>query len=107
MNQTSHASKRALLVGKNSFLAREVLSAQSDDLFLDAVPHSASLASIDVDSYDVVINMAYDPSFMRQPYREEVDFDLAVARQVVKFRSHYVMMSTRRVYGAAAPFHIV
>lgn len=106
MSKSNCDVTRALLVGMNSFLAREVQSIQSDDLILDAVSHSASFASIDVDSYDVVINMAYAPSFMRQPYQEETDFDLAVARQVAKFRSHYVMMSTRRVYGSAAPFHI-
>lgn len=106
MNQSDRAFKRVLLVGKNSFLAREVLGIQSDDLFLDAVSHSAGLASVDAVSYDAVINMAYDPWFMRQLYQEQIDFDLAVAKRVAKSRAHFVMMSTRRVYGAAAPFHI-
>ncbi len=100
------AATRALLIGKSSFLARGILSQENRELSVDALSHTADLASIDLDSYDVVVNTAYDPSYMMHPYREEADFDLKVAKHVERCRAHYVMLSTRRVYGPAAPFRI-
>ena len=106
MKHGSNAITRALLIGKNSFLARAVLSIESTDLSLDSVSHTSDLISIDYEAYDVVVNMAYDPSYMRQPYREESDFDLTVVKQLAASRTHYIMLSTRQVYGTTAPFHI-
>lgn len=83
-----------------------MLAAEGDGLSIDAVSHSADLESLDFDAYSVVVNMGYDPRYMREPYAEELDFDLAVARRVARSSTHYVMISTRRVYGQPMPFRI-
>jgi nucleoside-diphosphate-sugar epimerase len=106
MTYGSTAITRALLIGKGSFLAGGIVSLRSSDLSVDALSHTADLASIDYDSYDVVVNAAYDPSFMTQPYQVESDFDYKVVKHIVRSRAHYVMLSSRRVYGGAAPFRI-
>ena len=106
MNYKTAALTRALLVGRGSYLAGETARIESDDLLIDAAFHSVDLSSIDFDSYDVVVNMAYDPRYMRESYREESDFDLEVARHIAGSRSHYVMLSTRKVYGTSVPFRI-
>ncbi len=90
-----------LLVGASSLLGRAVLAASRDGISITGVSHTA-FDDIDCDAYDVVINMAYDPRYMREVYDQDLDFDRKVARAVVRGRAHFMMMSTRRVYGAAA-----
>jgi nucleoside-diphosphate-sugar epimerase len=45
--------------------------------------------------------MAYDPRYVRAAYDTELDFDRKVAALVARSGAHFVMMSTRKVYGAA------
>ena len=106
MNQSSTVLKRALLIGSGSHLGGALLAAEGDGLSIDAVPHTVDLESLNCDEYSVVVNMGYDPRYMREPYAEELDFDLAVARRVARSSTHYVMISTRRVYGQPMPFRI-
>lgn len=106
MNQSSTVLQRALLIGRGSHLGGAVLAAEGDELSIDAVSHTADLESLNLDEYNVVVNMGYDPRYMREPYVEELDFDLAVARRVARSGTHYVMMSTRRVYGQPMPFRL-
>jgi nucleoside-diphosphate-sugar epimerase len=106
MKHQSGTITKVLMIGKNSFLASGILDIESSDLTFDCVSHTVDFASIDFSAYDVVVNMAYDPSYMKQPYREEFDFDLNAAKHVAKSSSHYVLLSTRRVYGAKMPFRI-
>jgi len=106
MNQSSAVSQRALLIGSGSHLGGAVLAAEGDGLSIDAVSHSVGLESLNLDEYNVVVNMGYDPRYMREPYVQELDFDLAVAKWVAQSSTHYVMISTRRVYGQPMPFKI-
>jgi UDP-glucose 4-epimerase len=93
-----------LLVGKSSQLARAVLETASAAIAVHAVSHDTDWNAIHFDDFDVVVNMAYDPRYMREPYDEAKDFDLWVARKTDAARPHFVMLSTRRVYGPNAPF---
>jgi nucleoside-diphosphate-sugar epimerase len=45
--------------------------------------------------------MAYDPRYMQMPYDSAFDFDRKVAERTARSRAHFVMISTRRVYGPA------
>ncbi len=62
----------------------------------------AFLANPAVDGYDVVVNAALDPRFHTQPYDAEMDMDLRVARAAKAAGSHFVMLSTRKVYDPVA-----
>lgn len=97
---------RVLLIGQNSLLARATRAISSLDLLIDSVSHSTPLSEIAFDAYDVVLNMAYAPSYMRASYEEATDFDLKVAQHVAASNSFYVMISTRRVYGPAEAFSL-
>lgn len=90
-----------LLVGAGSLLGQALLAASRDDISITGVSHTA-FHDVDCDAYDVVINMAYDPRYMREAYDQEIDFDRKVARSVARSHAHFMMMSTRRVYGPNA-----
>jgi dTDP-4-dehydrorhamnose reductase/UDP-glucose 4-epimerase len=99
-------AKSVLLVGQGSHLARAVLKTPGKDISIDSVSHGVDWDGIHLSSYQVVVNMAYDFRYMREAYDERHDFDLFVAQQAARAGCHYVMMSTRRVYGPSAPFPV-
>jgi dTDP-4-dehydrorhamnose reductase/UDP-glucose 4-epimerase len=81
-------------------LGKGLIAATQDELV--AVPHSVDFAAIDFDSFDAVLNMTHPPAYRREPYREEHDTDLVIARTIVAQnarRSRLYLMSSRKVYG--------
>ena len=52
-----------------------------------------------VKAADCVINLAFDPRLKTEPYQEAFDLDLLLARLVSESAAHYIMASTRMVYG--------
>src|SRR5471032_2608224 len=93
----------ALLVGGNSFLARAVLAAPSQDMDLISCAHDA-FEALDLSRFDIVANFALDPRYRVEPYDETLDHDLAVARRAAEAGRPFVMLSTRKIYGTDAPF---
>ena len=94
------ASQKILLVGATSMLGRAVSAETRHGFSLDAISHR-QIADVDFGAYDTVVNMAYDPRYTREAYDTELDFDRKVAALVARSGAHFVMMSTRKVYGAA------
>ena len=91
--------KSILLVGQGSQLARAVLRTSDNTLSFHAVSHTVDWQTLNLAAYDAVVNMAYDPLYMREAYDEARDFDLFVAHKAKEHGVHYVMLSTRRVFG--------
>lgn len=107
MNTLLHTKSSVLLIGKNSFLGHAFLTMANGVHRVDGVGHDVDLASVKFADYDVVVNMAYDPRYMREGYQVSQDFDLAVAQAVARCgasQPHLILMSTRRVYGSNSPF---
>ncbi len=89
---------RIVLVGKGSFIARAVANAaQSRKLDCLALAHDAPLDNLAPS--DHVINFALRPEYRTGPYASDSDFDLHIARAAKRAKAHFVMLSTRRVYG--------
>ena len=86
-----------LVVGGNSFIAGSFLERSADDV-IRVVAHGDAL---DPDLYagvDTVVNFGVQPGFMTEPYREDLDFDAALAAAIGDRVNHYVMLSSRKVY---------
>jgi dTDP-4-dehydrorhamnose reductase/UDP-glucose 4-epimerase len=94
------ASQKILLVGATSMLGKAVAAEVRHGFSLDTISHH-QIEDVDLGVYDTVVNMAYDPRYMRAAYDPELDFDRKVAALVARSGAHFVMMSTRKVYGAA------
>jgi UDP-glucose 4-epimerase len=71
---------------------------------VSGVAHDADLSRIDFDAYAGVACFAYDERLRNGPYDEALDFERAVARAINRSHAHFIMLSTRRVYGTSAPF---
>jgi len=97
-----------IVVGYNSFIGKR-LSFKADwpnnvlqfsyDKYLQQKPEFLKQAN-------VVINCALDPRFKTHNYNEKFDVDFQVARQAYENGSHFIMMSTRKVYGNSPEFKI-
>jgi UDP-glucose 4-epimerase len=95
--------KSVLLVGKNSLIGSALIRSNSGQHAIEAVSHDANWDLLDWDRFDIVVNMACNPRYMREPYQQAFDFDRSLAERVRLTKCHYIMLSTRRVYGRSAP----
>ncbi len=90
---------KIVAVGKTSFLAQETAKhpAAQDWLFLS---HDEALAHPGwLDNASVVINFAFPPYFKTQTYDTQSDVDSFLAKMIGARPVHYIMLSSRMVYG--------
>lgn len=88
---------RKLIVGKTSFIGNELAKLKTYDIVAYKDIHH-----VDFSEYDGVINCALNPVFKTQTYDEKIDVDYEIAKIAYKNNCHYVMISTRKVYGSSA-----
>ena len=92
---------RVLIVGDNSFVGRNFynsISLEHDNVLANIVSYS-QLHHIDLKRYDVVINCAIAYEYKTQIYNEAFDLDWLVGIKATEAGCHYIMLSTRKVYG--------
>ena len=92
---------RVLVVGRQSFIAGSLLTRYQEGTELRAVPHDA-VSARDLLGVSCIINMSLHPDFKSMSYDEARDADLAVARMAARHGCHYIMMSSRKVYGTSS-----
>lgn len=92
--------KKILVVGKHSFIGSHFASMYSNvDLasYNDLVLYPPY--GVDIRQYDVVVCCALDPLYRIYPYQDQNDIDFKVAKKAKEANVHFIMLSTRRVYG--------
>ncbi len=89
------------IIGKSSFMAQAVREkAPKDWLFLS---HTEALANDGwVKGATCVVNFAFDPALRSGPYSADADVDSKIAKMIAGSGAHYVMLSSRMVYGRPA-----
>jgi UDP-glucose 4-epimerase len=86
-----------LVVGKNSFLAKEFIG-KTKDISLRAISH-AEIDNLKVfQDITCIVNFSFSPLLYLQDYDRELDVDARLARIASDQDIHYVMLSTRKVY---------
>jgi dTDP-4-dehydrorhamnose reductase len=88
---------KRLIVGKTSFIGTELAKLKDYDIVAYKDVHH-----VDFSQYDGVINCALNPVFKTQTYDETIDVDYEIARLAYENNCHYVMISTRKVYGSSS-----
>lgn len=83
-------------------LGQAVIKLKSGQLKIEAVSHDSDWDTIVWDRFDVVVNMACNPRYMREPYEAAIDFDRMLVERLRNTHCKYVMLSSRRVYGRSA-----
>ena len=94
---------RTLLVGRSSLLASWFVE-HAGDVDLRRVSHDESDWPSLFDGVGCVVNFAYHPKYPTSPYAPEIDFDRRLADAIGSRGVHYVMLSSRKVYGDAVKF---
>ncbi len=90
-----------IVIGKNSFLASHLEDLPSA-VGWEFLTHEEALARPNaLKSADVIVNCAFHPDLADQPYEADKDIDFAVASLIQNSAAHYIMMSSRMVYGNA------
>lgn len=87
------------VIGSSSLLAR-VMQTHETTAGWTYYPHAKVLAEPDLLSEAVtVVNLAFNPRLKISPYSPSLDVDLSLAGILAARGVHYVMASTRMVYG--------
>jgi nucleoside-diphosphate-sugar epimerase len=84
--------EKVLVVGERSFVGKSLKN-------YDRVSYH-QLDDVDLTQYDVVVNCALHPAYKLEKYKQRYDIDFKVSQKATKANCHYVMISTRKVYGA-------
>ena len=88
--------KKILLVGKNSFICNQLLLELSNTNMVDCISHQ-NVDDVKCNDYDSIINCSIHPDYRNQSYSLDKDMDLKISR---KFSGHFIMLSSRKVYGS-------
>lgn len=89
---------KILIVGKDSFLAKEFIKKLKPNSFY-TVSHKEALKTDVLDRVNCIVNFAYNPMLNSIPYEESLDLDYLVRKKIISLNVHYVMISSRKVYG--------
>lgn len=92
-------SARVLVVGAGSLLGRAFCRFVPPDQLVEVSRHQLPSAS-EVTENDVLVNFAFHPGLLTEAYREEWDVDAALSKLAAASGSRYVLVSSRKVYGA-------
>ena len=91
---------KVLIVGDNSFIGSSFYNSikLNDIVIANIIPYS-QLHHIDLKRYDVVLNCAITYEYKTQKYNDKYDLDYLVGLKAQEAGCHYIMMSTRKIYG--------
>ncbi len=87
-----------VVIGQSSFMAGVVREKAPEDwLFLS---HKDALSRTDwAEKAQCVINFSFDPTLRTEGYIQSADIDSRLAKMI---KGHYIMLSSRMVYGSSA-----
>jgi dTDP-4-dehydrorhamnose reductase len=86
---------KTLIVGKNSFIGK---SAYSNINNAEKISYQ-DIDKINLKDYNVILNCSIMDVYKNDVYSEDNDVDIKLARLAEKSGIHYIMISTRKVYG--------
>lgn len=90
---------KVLIVGKNSFISKSLSKVKDENKFYKISYND--LYDTDLTQFDVVINCSINPSFKTSTYHLGIDVDYDVAHKSYMSGCHFVMLSTRKIYGSS------
>jgi nucleoside-diphosphate-sugar epimerase len=98
---------RLIIVGYDSYIAGHVQhAAVSAGIEVLPLPFDAAVSDV-VRPTDTVFNFAVNPAYKSEPYNEEFDCDLRVARIAARAGARSAIVSSRKVYPENARWNAV
>ncbi len=90
---------RITVVGKNSFMAKSVRDS-GDGAEWRWISHREAMDGDEwLNDTDCLINFSYAPELRRGEYDATLDIDTKLAEKIKNHNIHYIMLSSRMVYG--------
>jgi dTDP-4-dehydrorhamnose reductase len=86
---------RTLIIGKNSFIGK---CAYSNINNAEKISYQ-DIDKVNLKDYNVILNCSMMDDYRSSVYTENIDVDIKLARIAEKAKIHYIMISTRKVYG--------
>jgi UDP-glucose 4-epimerase len=90
--------KNLFVVGSTSYLAGHFSEATKDHFSVVGAPRFENIDRHPQHD-DVFLNFSTAPDYLNKPYDPRCDVDLQIAQRLKNTPAHFVMMSTRMVYG--------
>ena len=88
-----------VVVGKNSFIGQHLQETPACKSWTFLTHEEALAAQETLRSVDILINCAFSPKLYDGEYQPEEDIDSRLAEIIKESDTHYVMLSSRMVYG--------
>jgi dTDP-4-dehydrorhamnose reductase/UDP-glucose 4-epimerase len=98
------SAAETIVVGRSSLLARE-FAARHSDIVLRVLGHAEADDAAAYEGARCVVNFAFAPGLERLPYDAALDIDQRIGARAAQRGSHYVMISSRRVYARDAQWN--
>jgi dTDP-4-dehydrorhamnose reductase len=86
---------KTLIIGKNSFIGK---SAYHNINNAEKISYQ-DIDKVNLKDYNVMLNCSMMDEYRNNPYSEDIDLDVKLARIASQENMHYIMISTRKVYG--------
>ena len=86
---------KTLIVGQNSFIGKHLFHSMKN---VDIISYS-DIDNVNISEYNTILNCAISPEMKFDDYREHRDIDYKVACKARLHNCHFIMLSTRKVYG--------
>lgn len=90
--------KKFLVIGSNSFISNSIHS--DSECIIDKISlKEKNIDDINFSEYDSVINCAIHSNYINEKYDSNFDLDFQLIKKVLNTDCHYVMISSRKIYG--------
>lgn len=83
-----------LIVGKNSFISKSITGKSNRVSFQE-------IGNLNFKNYDVVLNCSIHPDYKNKKYNINNDLDYFIAQKSQENGCHFIMLSSRKVYGTS------
>jgi nucleoside-diphosphate-sugar epimerase len=95
--------RKILIIGLNSFISKSII--ESDNSIIERVSiREKNIDAIDFSKYEVVLNCSIHPNYINNEYDSKYDLDYQLIDKAVDNGCHYVMLSSRKIYGQSEDF---
>jgi dTDP-4-dehydrorhamnose reductase len=86
---------KTLIIGKNSFIGKCAYSSINN---AEKISYQ-DIDKVNLKDYNVILNCSMMDEYRSSVYNDNIDVDIKLARIAEKAKIHYIMISTRKVYG--------
>ena len=92
--------KKLIIIGKNSFVAKNIYHYLKKIIEVKKVDYSKfkKIKKKELEKFDYLINCSLSKKYIKYKYSESNDIDFKIAKKISNLRLRMVFLSSRKVY---------